>query len=209
MSKVEEYVRNRYIRTPHKYVKYRSTQTGYESDVIPYVKEKLIELKPPERKILDLGCGDKPYIDDFNKYIGVDVSDKLIDQHPFQGCDDSSFIVNNMVNVNYEELEYNLVISILSLHYVQNLNHLLRKVARPKSEFLILMPNSKFDMYNGDVKNGVVHIMIERFEFCYYLVSRKRLRKSLEPCEVDFETVGPMDEAGHRMYLLAAGSWVK
>ena len=209
MSEVEQYVRDRYVRAPHKYVKYRNTQTGYEADVMPYVKKQLSELEPRKRKIIDLGCGDTPYIDDFKEYIGVDVSDKLIDRHPFQGCQDSSFVVRNMVNVKYEEIEYNLVISILSLHYIENLDYLLRNVMRPKSDFLILIPNSKFDMYNGDVEDGVVHIIIEGLEFCYYLVSRKRLRKSLEPCEVDFETVGPMDEAGHRMYLLASGSWVK
>ncbi|WP_421384717.1 class I SAM-dependent DNA methyltransferase [Bacillus salacetis] len=139
-------------------------------------KPAMIELlgNVHDMEILDLGCGDglfgKELIDaGAGRYIGIDGSKNMIES-AMAGIqtEKASFLLANLESLKINEGSYDLIVSRMVLHYIENIDHLMNEVyeaLKPGGQFVfsVMHPviTATFDHFSGKQKRS--HWIVDNY----------------------------------------------
>ncbi|WP_456271474.1 class I SAM-dependent DNA methyltransferase [Bacillus sp. AK031] len=139
-------------------------------------KPALLELLGDVRnkKILDLGCGDGGFGSELlqmgiNHYTGVDGSTNMIKYAQEESnSNKATFILSNLEELQIEDNEYDLILSRMVLHYIEELEPLMHKVytaLKPGGKFIfsVMHPviTATFDHFSGKEKR--THWIVDNY----------------------------------------------
>lgn len=114
-------------------------------DILGNVKQKII---------LDMGCGFGDMAKELlnhgaKKYIGFDLSKELIKFANKQNISDATFYVGDMSKkLNHENSSFDIVLSSLAIHYIDNLKFLFKEVNRVLKNGGIFVFSTQHPIYN-------------------------------------------------------------
>ena len=126
------------------------------------------QLKPmfPDLKgktVLDLGCGygwHSKYASlmGAEKVIGIDISRRMIEKAKTINCEKNiEYEVCNLEDYSYPEDTYDLVISNLVLHYIENLEDIYRKVYRTLKTKGVFLFNIEHPTFTAGIKEDWIY----------------------------------------------------
>lgn len=99
----------------------------------PIIEELLESIK--DKKLLDIGCGDGLYGKDLLErglkfYHGIDSSEKMIKlaKSNLQGFNNIKLELNEIEKLNLEEGSYDIILSRLVFHYIENLTEIFKAI---------------------------------------------------------------------------------
>ncbi len=131
----------------------------------PIIDELIGQVKG--KKILDLGCGDGKYGAELLKkgakqYHGIEGSYKMASlARENLKCDNSIVEENDIEKAKLKRLEYDLVLSRLVLHYIEDLEMLFKRIGlslKDRGEFVFSVEHpiitSCYESYNKGIKRG-------------------------------------------------------
>lgn len=108
------------------------------------------------KKILDLGCGYGWHCryaieNGANSVTGVDISTKMIEKaREINNLPNIKYIVSPIENIEFKSHEYDLVLSSLVFHYIENLENLFQKIAntlKKEGNFIFSVEHPIFTAY--------------------------------------------------------------
>lgn len=130
----------------------------------------LIGAQKPKAMVLDIGCGAgrfcSPIVEDGLSYIGIDISQGQIDQAK-KACKQGQFIQGSMLNLPFEDSQFDVVVFIASLHHLENPDKRLQALKEAKRVLK---------------KDGVILITVMNFwrkKFRRLLFSKKNAKDSV------------------------------
>lgn len=205
---VEEYVRRYYGECADEYIDYRKNRKGYEYHVQHFVESVISEVDSYRHSFLDLGCGNHSYVTCFDSYIGVEISSNLLENHNLSEAENVNFINDDISNVNYATLDYDFVMSILSLHYIENLKELIDNIRARGVRFIIVIPNPKYDVSNGVIENSEVRVDVNNHHFRYYYRRLNCYLSYLESNISFISYIGKKGKCDNHMYCCVSGVWL-
>ena len=124
------------------YSELRRNNKGYNE----YLEEPAIDALLPNLKkldVLDIGCGfgffsTKVIEKGARSYLGIDISQKMLSKAKRLENEKVKFVNSSIEDFDYHEQKYDLVVSSVCLHYVENIDNILKKI------FKSLKPNGEF-----------------------------------------------------------------
>ncbi|WP_240628683.1 class I SAM-dependent methyltransferase [Bacillus salacetis] len=126
------------------------------------------------KTILDLGCGDglfgKELLDSgASRYTGVDGSKNMVESAiSSYASEKADFLLGDLENLTLEESKYDLIVSRMALHYIENLEaviHTVYKALKPGGQFVfsVMHPviTATFDHFSGTEKR--THWVVDNY----------------------------------------------
>ena len=121
---------------------YKNIRTNKANANILIEKPNLFALLPDlqNKMILDLGCGYGENCIEFvkkgaEKVIGIDISQKMLDIAILENCNPKiEYIIMPMENISELDQNFDIVVSSLALHYVNNFTTLVQNIYNLLSE---------------------------------------------------------------------------
>lgn len=117
------------------------------------------------KKILDLGCGYGWHCryaieNGANSVTGVDISTKMIEKaREINNLPNIKYIVSPIENIEFKSHEYDLVLSSLVFHYIENLENLFQKIAntlKKEGNFIFSVYNQRTSYFHSLWKTRLV-----------------------------------------------------
>jgi len=128
---------------------------------IDFVEKRLVKTyldKIPNKKALEIGCGTGHWTQFFSEnnfeMIGIDISEKMIEQAKRKNIPNANFFVQNCENLNFPTENLENVFAITSLEFLENKEKAIEEIYRvlkPEGYFLIGCLN--IHSYLGKIRN--------------------------------------------------------
>lgn len=130
------------------------------------------------KKVLDLGCGygwHCSYASDngADLVIGTDISEKMLEEaRNKNNRENINYICMAMEDINYQD-EFDIIISSLAIHYIENFNELLSKIyksLKTNGEFIfsvehpVFTAEGKQDWYY-DENGNIMHFPVDNYYY--------------------------------------------
>ena len=213
MSLVKEFVRSAYVQNSEGYIAYRrSSESIYRQLIGPLLQRVVSALEKPRPTILDLGCGFFYPISrsDVGGYVGIDISDGLLERHIYRNTRDTLLVKADLssglpVRPN---VGTDMVSGILFLNYLDHPGVLLSQVRRSGLGFAFVVPNSGYDLRLGHKRAQVTDIEFLGMNFSYYSRTLDELVALIQPAveiKIDFSSLLGSEQCPP--YVCISGRW--
>lgn len=209
---VYNFVVSTYCQSPEKYLRYRLIGKEHtENALISLMKKVLPTISNEHLEILDIGCGANGSLGKikFSCYTGVDISNSLLEKHPYRNKKNTTFMVCDLNNFDPSGFRYNFVLGSLVLNYIEKPDVLIKRLRRPNCGFYFSVPNPEYDRNFGEIKNGnIVSIYINKMHFIYYLHETQDIINAIKPsCDLNVTHVKTRNRKNPAMYICLYGRW--
>jgi SAM-dependent methyltransferase len=208
----EEFVREFYTENAAQYIKYRTEEGSHHEDaILPILCGSLQNLNPYTLRVLDLGCGFKSYLQDYNfdGYVGIDLSEALLNFHPLSSCSRATLIQGDVESFNYTNVDYGLIFGLLSLNYVRCLRTVFDKVKRKNVSFFFAFPNPDYDRAYAQIDSEkIVRHRLGDISLTYYNHTLDKVIAALgNPDKLNINYTKPLNSSLLPTYVCFNGTW--
>lgn len=132
-----------------------------------------------DKKMLDLGCGYGWHCiyameQGAQSVVGVDISQKMLQMAKEKTCfENVKYICSAMEDLNFEKSSFDIVLSSLALHYIEEYETLIKNINKflsPKGRFIFSVEHPIFtaegsQQWDYDEKGGIRHFPVDNYYY--------------------------------------------